>query len=140
MNWSDYLMGFAQHAAVKSKDSTQVGAALVRDRTVLCTGFNGPPKGVKDTPDRFERPTKYLYATHAEMNLIATAAREGIRIDGCSVYVTHEPCSACARLMIQAGVKKVVCGPGTTSMPVEEFEAAQAMFAEAGIQYVRREK
>lgn len=140
MNWSDYLMGFAQHAASKSKDSTQVGAALVRDRTVLCTGFNGPPKGVKDIPDRFERPKKYLYATHAEMNLIATAAREGIRIDGCGVYITHPPCSICARLMIQAGVKKVVCGPGKTSMPEEEFEAAQTMFEESGVQYVRREK
>lgn len=133
-------MGFAQHAAKKSKDTTQVGAVLVRDKTVLAAGYNGPPRGVRDTPDRFERPRKYLFATHAEMNLISTAAREGIRIDGCSVYVTHSPCSACARLMIQSGVKKVICGAGKTSMPEEEFTAAQTMFEEAGVQYVRREE
>lgn len=139
MNWADYLMGFAEHAARKSKDSTQVGAALVRDRMVLACAYNGPPRGVRDTPDRFERPRKYLFAAHAEMNLISTAAREGIRIDGCSVYVTHAPCSACARLMIQAGVKKVVAGAGATSMPTEEFEAARTMFEEAGVQVVMRE-
>lgn len=136
MNWSDYLMGFAEHAALKSKDPTKVGAVLVRERTVLASGYNGPPRGVKDTEDRFERPAKYLFATHAEMNLIATAAREGIRIDGCYIYVTHFPCSACARLMIQAGVRKVVFGTGTTSMPAEEFEAARTMFDESGVQLV----
>jgi dCMP deaminase len=140
MNWSDYLMGFAQHAARKSKDTTQVGAALVRERAVLCTGFNGPPRGVRDTPERFERPAKYLFATHAEMNLISTAAREGIRIEGCSVYVTHAPCSACARLIIQSGVKKVVTGPGQTSMPEEEYDAARAMFEEAGVQFITKER
>lgn len=130
--WAEYLMGFARHAATKSKDSTQVGAVLVRERTVLASGYNGPPRGVRDTPDRFERPRKYLFAAHAEMNLIATAAREGIRIEGCSVYVTHPPCSACARLLIQSGVSRVVHGPGTTSMPEDEFEAARLMFEESG--------
>jgi dCMP deaminase len=138
MNWNEYLMGFAQHAALKSKDTTQVGAALVRDRSVLCTGFNGPPRGVIDRPERFERPAKYLYAAHAEMNLISTAAREGIRIDGCSVYVTHYPCSACAKIMIQAGVKRVVVGNGKTSMPKEEFEAAEEMFYESRVEVHRR--
>lgn len=133
LGWSAYLMGFAIHAATKSKDSTQVGAVLVRDRTVLASGYNGPPRGVRDTPDRFERPRKYLFAAHAEMNLIATAAREGIRIEGCSVYVTHPPCSMCARLLIQSGVEKVVHGPGQTSMPEEEFEAARTMFEESGV-------
>lgn len=127
-------MGFARHAATKSKDSTKVGAALVSDKTVLVTGYNGPPRGVRDTPDRFERPRKYLFATHAEMNLIATAARRGIRVEDCTVYVTHAPCSACARLIIQSGVRKVVHGSGATSMPVDEFEAARDMFNEAGVE------
>ena len=131
MNWEEYLMGFADHAARKSKDTTKVGAALVRGRTVLCTGYNGPPRGVADNADRFERPTKYLFAAHAEMNLIATAAREGIKIEGCAVYVTHRPCSMCARLMIQSGIRRVVYGPGETSMPQEEFYAAATMMREA---------
>lgn len=133
MGWDDYLMAFADLAARKSKDPTQVGAVLARGRQILCSGFNGPPRGVRDLPERFQRPAKYLFATHAEMNLIATAAREGIKIEGCDVYVTHAPCSACARLMIQAGVKRVIFGAGTTSMPAEEFEAAAVMFEEAGV-------
>lgn len=134
MTWLEYLMGFAQHAACKSKDSTQVGAVLVGpDREVRLTAYNGPPRGVRDLPDRRERPTKYLFASHAEANLVAFAAREGIRTAGCTVYVTHFPCAACARTLIQAGIERVVVGPGTTSMPDAEFAAARQMFREAGV-------
>lgn len=133
-HWFDYLMGFAEHAATKSKDSTQVGAVLVGpEREIRLTAYNGPPRGVKDTEARRERPTKYLFASHAEANLVAFAAREGIRTKGCTVYVTHMPCSACARTLIQAGVSKVIVGPGSTSMPVEEFTAAETMFDEANV-------
>lgn len=132
--WSDYYMGFAEHAASKSKDSTKVGAVLVgTDGEVRLTAYNGPPRGVDDTPDRFERPRKYLFASHAEANLVAFAAREGIRTDGCTVFVTHAPCASCARTLIQAGIEIVVHGPGTTSMPAEEFEAAKTMFEEAEV-------
>lgn len=134
MNWGEYLYGFAVHAAKKSKDSTQVGAALVGpERDVRLTAYNGPPKGVRDSEERRARPTKYLFASHAEANLIAFAAREGISTKGCSVYVTHYPCSSCARSLIQAGVERVVVGPGKTSMPDEEFAAAEAMFFEANV-------
>lgn len=135
MNWTKYYMGFAKHAALKSKDSTQVGAVLVGpEGEVRLTGYNGPPRGVQDIAWRRDRPQKYLFASHAEANLIAFAAREGIRTKGCTVYVTHTPCAACARALIQAGIKSVVHGDGTTSMPAEEFEAAAAMFAEAGVE------
>lgn len=134
MDWNDYLMGFAQHAAGKSKDSTKVGAVLVGpDNEVLLTAYNGPPRGVQDSPERFVRPTKYLYASHAEANLVAFAARRGIRTEKCAVYVTHMCCASCARTLIQAGVVMVVFGQGTTSMPAEEFQAAAAMFDEAGV-------
>ena len=130
--WPEYLMGFAQHAATKSKDSTKVGAVLSDpDGTVLLSAYNGLPRGVRDDPERRERPTKYLFASHAEANLTAFAARKGIRTDGCTVYVTHMPCAACARTLIQAGVQRVIYGPGQTSMPAEEFDAARVMFAEA---------
>lgn len=132
-DWTSYLMGFAEHAAQKSKDPTKVGAVLIKDRTVLCAGFNGPPRGVRDLPERLERPTKYLFAAHAEANVITTAARHGIKVDGCDLYVTHFPCSSCARLIIQSSISRVVVGPGKTSMPEEEFEAARTMFEEAGV-------
>lgn len=131
-------MGFAMHAATKSKDSTQVGAALVGpEREIRLTAYNGPPKGVEDLPERRERPAKYLYASHAEANLVAFAAREGIRTAGCTVYVTHHPCSACSRTLIQAGVKRVVVGGGKTHMPRDEFDAAAQMFTEAGVEVER---
>lgn len=127
-------MGHAVHAALKSKDSTKVGAALVApDNSVRLTAFNGPPRGVRDLPGRFVRPTKYLFAAHAESNLISAAAKAGICTAGCAVYVTHHPCASCARTMIQAGIARVCVGEGTTSMPAEEFEAAGQMFKEASV-------
>lgn len=132
-DWDAYLYGFARHAATQSKDSTQVGAALTRGRSCLLTAYNGPPAGVADSPDRFERPTKYRFISHAETNLVAFAARHGIRTEGCEVYCTHMPCAACARTLIQAGITCVAYGPGTTSMPPDEFEAAATMLREARI-------
>lgn len=136
MDWHTYLLGFARHAALKSKDSTKVGAALIGpNNEVLLTSYNGPPMGVADMVDRFERPRKYLFASHAEANLIAFAARHGIKTKGCQIYVTHCPCSSCAKSIIQAGITNVVYSSGTTSMPVEEFEAAITMFNEAGVHF-----
>ena len=133
MDWDTYLYGFALHAAKKSKDSTQVGAIAVgKSRQILEVGFNGPPRGVQDLPERRERPAKYLFAAHAEANLVATASRE--RLEGSTVYVTHLCCSGCTKSLIQAGVAKVVFGEGKTSMPDEEFEAAKVMFKEAGVE------
>jgi len=132
--WAKYHMERAEHAATKSKDTTKVGAALVgpEDESLL-SAYNGPPRGVLDKPERFERPAKYLFASHAEANLIAFAARAGIRTKGCTVFVTHHPCAHCAKALIQAGISCVVYGPGTTSMPAEEFEAAAIMFDEARV-------
>jgi dCMP deaminase len=136
MTWDQYLFGFAQHAATKSKDTTIVGAILVGpDKEVRLTAYNGPPAGVDDSvPERWLRPTKYLYISHAEENLVSFAAREGIRTAGCTVYVTHMPCARCARALIQSGVEKVIYGPGKTSMPDEEFKAAREMLCEAGVE------
>jgi dCMP deaminase len=138
MEWAEFLYGYAEQAAKKSKDTTKVGAALIAPdgKTCLLPAFNGPPAGVRDLPERFERPAKYLYASHAETNAVSFAARLGIRTDGCHLYVTHSCCSACARTLIQAGITKVIYGPGTTSMPSVEFEAARVMFAEAGVEYL----
>lgn len=115
-----YFMGFARHAATASKDSTKVGAALVTPTgEVVLTGYNGPPRGVRDTPDRFERPTKYIFASHAERNLIAFAARKGISTEGCTMYVTHSPCAECMKSIIQAGIACIGIANGVTVMPIE---------------------
>lgn len=127
-------MGFARHAATMSKDSTKVGAILVDpDGAVILTAYNGPPKGVKDLPSRFERPTKYLFAAHAESNLISFAARRGIQTKNCKVYCTHISCASCAGKLIQAGVIELVYGNGTFQALEKELEATQLMFNEAGV-------
>lgn len=134
ITWSDYYHAITEAVAAKSKDPTKVGAILVAPGgEIILTAFNGPPRGVGDTPERFERPAKYLFASHAEANLIAFAARNGIKTQGCKVYVTHAPCASCARTLIQAGIAEIHHGDGTTSMPAEEFEAAREMLCEADI-------
>lgn len=132
-----YYIGFADHAATASKDTTQVGACLIGPMgEVRLTAYNGPPIGVDDKPERFERPAKYLFASHAEQNIIAFAARQGIATNMCTLYVTHLPCSSCCKSIIQAGINTVVYGDGKTSMPEQEFEASKTMFVEAGVNLV----
>jgi dCMP deaminase len=116
MNWNEYLMNIAKAAAAKSKDTTKVGAVIVdADNATLGTGFNGLPMGVKEAPERLEKPAKYLWTSHAEMNAIAFAAKHGVTTKGKTLVVTHMPCSMCARMIVQAGFKRVVFGTGTTS-------------------------
>lgn len=138
MDWNEYFMGFAEHAAKKSKDSTKVGAVLVDPQgSVILTAFNGPPRGVEDRPERFERPVKYMYAAHAEANLIDFAARNGIRTADCMVVSTHMPCAACTRTLIQAGIKIILYGKGEFASLVEEREHTVAMCEEAKVGLIR---
>jgi dCMP deaminase len=128
-------MGFAKHAATKSKDSTQVGAVAVGTANqVLETGFNGIARKVADLEERRQRPEKYLWTAHAEENLVCTAARS--RLEGSTVYVTHMCCNTCARMLINSGVAKVVVGAGQTSMDPRLFEVAVQQFKEAGVELV----
>ncbi len=133
-HWTHRFLALAAHIAQWSKDpSTQVGAVAVSPaRAIVETGYNGLPRGVTDHPDRMERPAKYLWTAHAEENLVAHAARE--RLQGTTVYVTHMCCSSCARMLINAGVSRIVVGGGKTSMPPEQFQAALQMFCEAGVE------
>jgi dCMP deaminase len=133
-NWHKRFLNLARAIAEWSKDpNTKVGAVAVgASKQILETGFNGLPRGVQDLSERMERPAKYIWTAHAEENLVAHAARK--QLEGSTVYVTHLCCNACARMLINAGVAKVVVGDGKTSMPLEQFDAATTMFDEAGIE------
>lgn len=138
MSWDQRFIELAKHIAGWSKDpSTKVGCVVVGpDREIVTTGYNGFPRGVDDDPKRMERPAKYLWTSHAEENAVAHAARIGVSLKGCTAFVTHCPCSRCARGLIQAGVKRVVypkAGLGTGGMDMTEFEVAAVMFREAGV-------
>lgn len=134
MIWSDYYMGMAWFVASKSKDpSTKVGAVIVGgSNAVLATGFNGPPQGVEDRPERFERPAKYDWTAHAERNAIDRAAREGVRLKGARMFVTHRPCNECTKSIIQAGIECVTVGSGRVTMDLKE-QVAREMLSEAGV-------
>jgi dCMP deaminase len=129
-------MDLAHKTASRSKDpTTKVGCIVTsKDKVVVASGYNGIPQGVADLPERMERPAKYLWTAHAEENAVALAARVGASLRDGSAYVTHHPCSRCARSLIQAGIKVVYIGDGTTSMPAEEFDVARMMFTEAGVE------
>lgn len=133
--WTDYFMEMAALVASKSKDpNTKVGCVIItEDKVVAATGYNGLPRDVEDRPERMERPAKYLWTSHAEENAVAQAARVGMKLKGGIAFVTHLPCSRCARTLIQAGVVAVYVGRGSTSMPQEEFDVAMQMFKEAGV-------
>src|ERR1051325_7398663 len=124
MEWPQYLMGFALHAALKAKDpSSKVGCVVVGpDGEIRATGYNGIPRGVRDLPERLQRPAKDPRGSHPGGDAGAHAARVGVSLKGCTAYVTHHPCSRCARTLIQAGVAAVRVGPAVTMMPAEEFD------------------
>lgn len=121
-------------AELSNDTSTKVGCVVVKDGEILVEGWNDFPAKVENFSHRRERPTKYLFTAHAEESAINLAAKLGIALDGCDIYVTHLPCAKCMRGIIQSGIKAIYYGSGTTSMPNEEFDAAIEMAQEAGIE------
>ena len=112
-------LGLAQSIAeIFSKDSsTKVGAIILGpDNEVRSIGYNGAPRGCAADEDArgVERPEKYFWFSHAELNAITNAARVGTPLAGTSLVVTHPPCMDCARAIVQAGIKAVYC-PKPTS-------------------------
>ena len=87
----------------------QVGAVIARDGRVVSTGFNGAPSGLPHcTPENCNEHNPCTNTTHAEAGAIAHAARHGVALEGTTLYVTHQPCLDCAKLLINAGTKRVV--------------------------------
>jgi dCMP deaminase len=104
-------MRLAEEIADWSKDrSSKVGCVIVGpSNEIRSTGFNGFPRGVADDiSERLTRPEKYLWTEHAERNAIYNAARAGISLEGCTMYLPWFPCAACARAIIQSGICRLV--------------------------------
>lgn len=132
-NWNARFIDLALHVAGWSKDpSTQVGAVIVRDKQVLAMGYNGFPRGVDDSDERYDdRPTKYSLVVHAELNAILNATAD---IRGANIYVTHFPCGECAKSIIQSGIATVYYPPeAKLDRWHEGNELAEKMFLEAGV-------
>ena len=143
MTWSDYFLSIAEVVRQKSKDpNTKVGAVIVGpERQIVSTGFNGFPRQVReDIPSRWEKPIKYSYVEHAERNAIYNAARHGVALRGCTLYMVgfgppSVPCTDCARSVIQAGIIKVVAKAiaPASDLWVANLELARSMLREANV-------
>lgn len=111
VGFSEWYLSIASVVSTRSKDpSTKVGAVIV-DKTgrPAAFGYNGFPRGVSDFVERWKRPTKYNYVVHAEANAILNS--RGRDIDGGTLYITHwPPCQECSKLIVQSGIRSVVCG------------------------------
>lgn len=87
----------------------QVGCVVVRDNRVVITAYNGPPSGHPHCLEGgCDLSQKCVRAIHAEANAIAFAARHGIPLEGCVMYIAATPCKKCAELIIQAGIREIV--------------------------------
>jgi dCMP deaminase len=109
--WDSRFLRLAREISTWSKDrSTRVGAVIVgADKTPGPYGFNGFPRQVDDDLEvRHSRPEKYKWTEHAERNAIYNAARMGVALKGCTIYVTHVPCADCTRAIVQVGMERVV--------------------------------
>lgn len=147
--WDRHFLELALAVAGMSKDpSTKVGAVIVEDRIVRSTGFNGFPRGIADTPERLNnRDEKLKLVVHAEMNAILAAARVGVRLKGCTLYLaatdhTGEvwggpPCTRCTVEIIQAGIDRIVSRPVKTapSRWHEDLAYARSILDEGGVIY-----
>ena len=122
-----------------SKDTTKIGAVAVGSYgQILSQGYNGFPRGVRDTEERLsDRETKLRFTVHAEMNCIYNASLSGASLDGATMYVHGLPtCSECAKGIIQAGVRHVVCRwiePIRMDVWRDSWKLSRQMFDEAGV-------
>ena len=119
LSWNQYFMGIALLSAERSKDpNTQVGACIVdADNKILSVGYNGMPSGCKDDEmpwGRVGKPleNKYFFVCHAELNAIRKASKKlgDWRLEGCTMYVTLEPCQMCSGALVQSRIDEVVIG------------------------------
>jgi dCMP deaminase len=141
--WDDYFLEIvgivAKRATCKRR---RVGAALVRDRRILATGYNGAPSGLRHClevgclREQLGIPSgerhELCRGLHAEQNAIIQAALHGVSVKGATLYCTNHPCVICAKMIINAGIVRIVIeGDYRDSLAAE-------MLSEASIEVIRR--
>jgi dCMP deaminase len=144
-DWDTYFMDMAKLASRRSSCLRRaVGAVLVKDRRLLATGYNGVPSGVEHCEvtgclrERLNVPSgerhELCRGLHAEQNAIIQAAFHGVSIRGAVLYCTNLPCIICAKMLINAGVRRIVYLEGYADALTGE------MLKEVGMELVRLEE
>jgi len=137
-----YFMKMAELVSTRSTClRRQVGAVIVQDKHIVATGYNGAPRGIMHCDERGECLRQKLgvpsgerhelcMALHAEQNAIIQAATSGQTIEGATIYITHQPCIICAKMIINAGIRRIVVKEGYPD------QLSVDMLAEAGLKIV----
>jgi dCMP deaminase len=145
-SWEEYFMEIASLVSTRATClRRKVGAIIVKDRHILSTGYNGPPKGTPHCDEiggcmreKLKVPSgermELSRAVHAEQNAIIQAAKLGINIEGSDMYVTNQPCFICAKMIINAGIKKIFIKEGYPDKNAEEI------LKEAGVELIQLNK
>ena len=123
--WDEYFMDFAVLTARRSTClRRQVGAVIVQDKHIIATGYNGAPRGIAHCGEReggcmreelgvpSGEKHELCRALHAEQNAIIQAATLGQSVEGATIYITHQPCAICAKMIINAGIERIVVREG----------------------------
>ena len=140
-SWDEYFMGIAELSAQRSTClRRQVGAVIVQDKHMVASGYNGAPRGLPHCAElgclREElcvpsgERHELCRALHAEQNAIIQAATSGMSIEGATIYITHQPCYICAKMIINAGIRKIMVKEGYPD------EMAVKILDEAGLKIV----
>ena len=131
-DWDEYFMKIAELVSTRSTClRRKVGAVIVKEKRILATGYNGAPTGLKHCDEtgclreKLKVPSgerhELCRGLHAEQNAIIQAAYYGVPIKGSILYVTCHPCSVCAKMIINAGIKEVVIKEGYPDKMAEKF-------------------
>ncbi|MCI5897834.1 MAG: cytidine/deoxycytidylate deaminase family protein [Firmicutes bacterium] len=137
-DWDEYFMRMAEVAETRSTCTRRkVGAVIVKDHRILATGYNGVPTGIQHCSQRgclreelgvpSGQRHELCRGLHAEQNAIIQAAHLGLSIAGGTLYCTNQPCVICAKMIINAGIERIVIRDGYPD------ELAQDMLREAGL-------
>jgi dCMP deaminase len=136
-DWDEYFMEIAEVVAKRSTClRRQIGAVIVKSRRILATGYNGSPSGLPHCLELgclrdeqgIESGTRHeiCRALHSEQNAIVQAALYGVATTGATLYCTHQPCSLCAKMLINAGISRVVFeGDYPDTFSLEMLETAK---------------
>lgn len=141
-DWDQYFMDLAHKVATRSTcERADVGAVLVEGKRIVSTGYNGAPRGlphcseegclIKKVGDTEEELEDHCRRTvHAEQNAIIQAAQNAASTEGTTMYVTHQPCFMCAKMIINAGIERIVFDKEYDDVDATRF------FKKAGIELV----
>ena len=144
--WDEYFMEMAELTATRSTCLRRnVGAVIVKDRRAIATGYNGAPMGIAHCAERggclrqklgvpSGQRHELCMALHAEQNAIIQAASMGHAIEGGTIYITHQPCVICAKMIVNAGIKRIVVREGYPD------ELALEILDEAGLKVEKLER